>query len=276
MDSFVQTLLSFYFSASSILQTVFGLSQFPCKNDRFYVQLVLFCAGRILIIILYPISCLKLLNFVQALDTNVTLYARNITFLFNWLLVIFVYSNVTVNAAARKHGSKVLKRVFRTLVKLQSLKENLTFFIHCIANLLVTSTLLFYLALPKYQYRLKRTHVTSEKLLILFLLFPFIILLLVSNMINVSNLIVRQLLMINRNEFRTKTRKREAFAVNYAHIHELFEYLNNLNAINFVLIISFCGLNIVYEVSWYLGATLMVLLNFWHFGSGVLLLSAHC
>lgn len=77
---------------------------------------------------------------------------------------------------------------------------------------------------------------------------------LASSRFYVSSYIIRQFLIRNAKWFRyiallpNNGLKMETFAVNYSHIHDLFIQFNQLNSYNFVVIVSYCVVHLIFGV----------------------------
>lgn len=252
MNRSVKKLLLLFIFIAPKLEKLFGLSDFRYKNKPIKVLALSSRAIIISFIILYPMSLLKVLTFFQTADSGVTMYARNITFAFNWLLLVFIFANEIFNADHHQRGFGEMKRLFFKLIELQSLNDNFILLMRCTVKMALVFALLFYTTFKKYNHRMKAKLSTWEQFLSLFLYLPLIIMALTSNRIYVANNLVKRLLMMNARKLKAAdpddANSIKLCAVNYIRFHSFFVAFNKRNAINLLVIFAFCVLNIVYEV----------------------------
>lgn len=252
-----RTLLLFIFLAPK-LEKLFGLSQFSYKNKRVKVLSHLIITS---FIILYPFSWIRVLNFSQKNDSSTTMYARNLTFVFNWLLLVFIFANETFDSDYHQRGFGSIERLFRKLIELQSLKDNLILLMRCTLKMVVVFWGLLYVSYGKYSFLLKSNISQLDEALIPLLYLPFVVMTLASNRIYVANTVVKHLLAIDKKILKLSKLddavKIRLGAINYGMIHDFFVEFNKRNAINLLVIVSFCLLNIVYQVKKILSATLL-------------------
>lgn len=253
MNGFGRKLLLLFIFVEAKAEKLFGLSHFSLGNKRFdKLSSLSSCAIRVSFVILYPISCLKVLSFFTTKDSDVTMYARNLTFAFNWLLLVFIYANETFVADSNQQGFGEIKRLMRKLTQLQTTRDNLILLLKCALKMTLMLSGLVYFSYRKYMLRAKRGLQMPEKAFIVVLFLPFVILSLASNRIYVANTVVRQFLEWNTNQSKSTaladSRRMKLCAINYSRLHRFFADFNKLNAINLLVVITFCVLNIVYEV----------------------------
>lgn len=253
MNRVVQKLLLLFIFIAQKLEKVFGLSQFGYKNKPIKVLTLSSRVSIISFIILYPVSCIKVLTFFQTIDSSVTVYARNITFVFNWLLLVFIFANETFKADHHQRGFGEMKLFFCKLIEIQSFNDNFILLVRCTVKMVVVFVALFQVSHGKYTRRLK-TNLTAWEMVLSYILYlPFIIMALASNRIYVANNVVKRFLIMNSCMLRAAATTDDALgiklcAINYSRYHNFFVAFNKRNAINLLVILSFCLLNIVYEV----------------------------
>lgn len=228
------------------MEKVFGLSPFRFRNKRIRA---LSLSSRVIIIffiILYPVSCIKVLDFFRSNDSEVTLYARNLTFAFNWLLLAFIFGNEALSVDYS--GFSEMERMLRELIKRQNFNDNLTLLMRCTLKGTLIFSGLFSMKLKVYSIHTNRNLMTWEKALVPLLYLPFVILTLTSNRIYVANCIVRQWLTKSASEFKSTQLQMKEYSIIRSHLHDFFMKFNKLNAINLLTVMCFCMLNIVYQV----------------------------
>jgi hypothetical protein len=246
MNRYDQKLFQLFIFLMFFMEKVFGLSSFRYKNKRIRA---LTLSTRVIIIsfiILYPISCARTLDFSHSNDSAVTIRARNLTFVFKWLLLCFVHGNGILNE--NYDGFNDIERMLRGLIKRQNFNDNLMLLLRCTTKVTVIFSGLFFL-----NYRVINIHscgnlMTWEKVLALLLHLPLITFALASNRIYVANVIVKQFLLMNANGLKTGKLQMNNFAVMHSRLHEFFTKFNNFNSINLLSVVCFCVLNIVYQV----------------------------
>lgn len=252
MNRIVKKILLLFIFLAPKLEKLFGLSQLRWKTKPIKVLTLSSRAIIISFIILYPVSFMKVLTYFQTSESGVTMYARNITFAFNWLLLVLIFANETFDADHHQRGFGGIKRLFCKLIEIQSLKDNLVLLLRCTMKMTVVFVGLFYTSYKKYTHRMKAKLTLSEQCLEFFLYLPFIIMALASNRIYIANNVVKRLLTINACELKTAAPDDalsiKLCAINHSRFNSFFVAFNKRNAINLLVILSFCLLNIVYEV----------------------------
>lgn len=251
MHFIIEKILVILFFCLQNFEKVFGLSQFTYRNKSFKLLFGLSFLIKVLLVILYPFTYIKLLNFEEVTDSVVTTYARNITFVMNCLLIAIIYFNEVFNTKGHLRVSCQLENMFRGLISQQSFKENFVLLIRCSAKLAVILYALMYVSIGKYKWRLKRNLEAWERNFVIVLMLPFVILTFTLNRMYVANTVTRQLLVKEASKIegkQDKALKISQCSVSYMNLHNFFEEFNKLNAQNLITIITFCVLNIVYEV----------------------------
>lgn len=246
MNRYDQKLLLLFHFLSVKMEKVFGLSSFRYKNKRIRA---LTLSTRVIIIsfiILYPISCTKTLDYSSANDSDVTIRARNLTFVFKWLLLVFIYGNELRNVNNRGFGD--MERMLRELMKRQNFNDNLMLLMRCTVKVAFIFSGLFVLNYKVMNMHSNKNLVAWEKALALLLHLPLITLALVSNRIYVANVIIKQSLLMNASGLKSTELQMKLFAISHARLNRFFTEFNKLNAINLLTALSFCMVNIIYQV----------------------------
>lgn len=242
-----QKLFLLFIFLSAKMEKVFGLSSFQYRNKR--IKALVTLSTRVIIIsfiILYPISCTRILDFSRTNDSDVTIRARNLTFVFKWLLLVFIYGNsLNVN----NNGFSDMERMLRELIKRQNFNDNLMLLLRCTAKVTVIFSGLFAL-----NYRIMNIHSSKnlmawEKALAVVLHLPLVTFALASNRIYVANSIVKQFLLMNASGLKSSELHVKHSAIIHGRLHSFFTEFNDFNSINLLSIVSFCMLNIVYQVT---------------------------
>lgn len=232
------------------IEELFGLSELSFRNKRIKVLILSSHATIISFIVVYPISCLKLLNFFQRSESGVTSYARNLTFVFNWLLLLFILGKRTPNV---NNCERDVQSMFRKLVEHQSLNDNLILLIRCTLKNAVIFAMLFRLTYGKYSRHVNSNLGVYERHLWMFLFLPNVIMTLASNRIYVDNTVVKHFLMKIVSDLKSSAPNRviniNYCAINYSRVHRAFTRSGKNNGFNLLVILSFCLLHIVYEVN---------------------------
>lgn len=250
MNRFVKRVLLRFISLSSKVENIFGLSNF--YSGEKLISILISYLIRIAIVALYPIAYLRLLSFSQVTDSKVTAYARNITFAFNWLFLVIIFSHESLNASNNRRSFCQFQSLFRKLLSRNNLSQNFDILFRCTFKFVVILSGLLYVSVIKYKFRMKRNLAEWETHFIYCLLFPMIVLSLASNRVHVVNTIIWKLLIRNSRDMKdtkNNSTKADFCAVNYKYLHEFFISFNKLNAFNIVAIISYCIFNIIYEVN---------------------------
>lgn len=135
-------------------------------------------------------------------------------------------------------------RLFSFLVKKHNPKQNFILLLRCTLKMVVLGGCLITLNFNKYQVQKNLNLNAWDECLMLFLLLPFIEMILAANRINIGNTVIKHFLIIYKDEkFDRKT-----FGDKYGRLHDFFVAFNKSNSMNFLTILGFCILNIVYEV----------------------------
>lgn len=248
---FIQKLLLIFIFIVPKIEKLFGLSEFRYKNKRFKALTLLSRAITISFIFLYPFSCIKVLRFLHQKDSDVTFYARNLKYVFNWLLLVFILVSGAFNANDQRVFGEI-EIIFRRIIDLQILKENFVLLMRCTLKGLVIFSGQFYLNFRKFYYNMNSNLSMWEKPLIAFPFLPYIIMSLASNRIYVANAVVKNFLMKNLNDLKSAapntSLKIKLCAMNYRRAHCVFVDFNRRNQVNLLAILCFCLLNVIYEV----------------------------
>lgn len=111
---------------------------------------------------------LRILNFSNVTQSNVTIYARNATFAFNWLLLAVIFAGQTFSRSDdRSRLTSTFHRLFHKLLNGQSAGHNLNFLLRCSWKFVLILSGLIYNTYGKYNWRMKRNISAWEKLLII-------------------------------------------------------------------------------------------------------------
>lgn len=216
------------------------------KSFKFFSFLIRFVISGI-----YPFLCIRILDFAGRTDSIVTFYARLLTFVFNWVLIVCIFINESFNSDHHRQSFIQMKTFFRKLIKLQTNKENFVLLVRCTLKLLVILEGLLHTGYNKYMFNVRRDMPIWEKRFsVIVILLPFVIMALASNRIFVANTTIKLLLiqlMVN-SKAKDQKLKIELLSVNYANLHSFFHQFNRLNAVNLIVVIGFCILNIIYQV----------------------------
>src|SRR5690349_922579 len=172
MDRTVRNLLRLYIFLIPKFENIFGLSQF-----RFNIKWKLLSYSlRIGFVAFYPIICIRALKFTS--DSTTTLYARNLTFAFNWMLMISIFTNESFTSDQQhKTSLKELKRFYGKLITEQDLKSNISLLLKCTLKTSILVFTLCRLSFMKYLFN-ANDKLTSWEMMssLCFILCPFIIL----------------------------------------------------------------------------------------------------
>lgn len=237
MSSSIVRLLNIFIRFYPKFELVFGLSN-PGKQRSNVVKFISVLI-KVSFVVLYPIACSKYLSIFTRSDSRTTKYARNLTFAFNWILLISIFSN-----ELSFQGFENVKKLFSYLINMQGPKRNLVLLLRCTIKGSILSCALITLNFKKYS-RLKNKNLNPEdECLIFFLLLPFFVLILASNRIYIANTVVKHFLVA----FKNNQLNIKYFGSNYGRLHDFFESFNKSNSMNLVTILGFCVLNIIYEV----------------------------
>lgn len=240
MNRDTQVVLKLFINFTSKVEILFGISQFAYKSKWAWL---ISLAIRVFILVLYPISCIRILNFDKGQESVVTKYARNVTFAFNWTLLLFIYANETLKPDEQIEKFTKFKSIISKVINFQTFRENVQLLMRCTFKITLTLSLLLYLSYEKYKFNIRRNLSEWENYLLFVLLLPFVVFSLTSNQIYCCNALILQLLKRHNNNHL------KCCAVSYKFAHDNFKDLNRLNALNLIFVIAFCILNIIYQVS---------------------------
>lgn len=219
------------------LEVIFGLSSIG-KQFGIVSKLISFTL-KAYFVVFYPIACSRYLSFFTRSDSRATTYARNLTFVFNWVLLATIYMN-----ELSFQGLAVLMGMFKFLINSQSPMKNLNLLLKCTLKALILGIFLIKLNYSKYTLRKNKNLRLEDEYLMFFLLLPFFVMIFAANRINIGNTVVKHfLLAFEDNQLDQKT-----FGAEYGQLHDFFISFNKSNSMNFLAILCFCILNIVYEV----------------------------
>lgn len=239
MNSLIVKLLEIFICCYPKFEFLFGLSSVGQRSSKAvkFVSLLI----KITFVVFYPIACLKYLSVFTKSDLRTTKYARNLTFAFNWILLISIYLNELAF-----QGLGELIDWFNYLVKKQSPKQNFILLLKCTTEATILGSVLIKLNFNKYSRLKNKTleRVLCHECMMFFLLLPFFVLILAANRIYIANTVVKHFLV----SFKHNQLNMKHFGINYGRLHDFFVSFNKANSMNFLTILSFCVLNIIYEV----------------------------
>ena len=249
MDRVVKKILQLYILTAQKLEQFVGLSQFHNRNKCYKVlTFFLWFIIKTFFVVIYPISCFRVLSFFSAKDSETRVYSRNITFAFNWLLLVFLY---IVSFDNFHRGFSEIKRWFNQLIKIQSLKQNLNFLVWCLSKIIV-SAYMIKMNYSKYVRRSQKNLEVWEHYLMFFLLIPYIAFALTSNRIFVANTVVNGFLKEIENNIKSNVfndfQRIKLCTLKYGRLFDFYKNFNETNSFHLLAVLSFCMLNIVYEV----------------------------
>lgn len=249
VKNLVKKVLQYFIFVSPKVEKFFGLSgDFAYRNKCFKLSTLLSFAMKSFYIVIYPVSCYKILGGFLTQNSGVTMLARNVTFAFNWLLLIFIFTNEMFINNQRASGG--IKQLFSRLIELQSLNDNLILVTRFMLKAAVVFIGVFRTSYQKYTLKMKTNLTAIENIMLSFVFLPFIILVLASNKIYVGNIIIKHCLIRNAKKVKSidATTRIMLSTINYRRLHKIFLEFNKSNQINLLVILGFCTLNIVYEV----------------------------
>lgn len=128
-----QSLIKAFLLLAPQLEKVIGLLQF---GDGFLLK-ALNLAYKIFLITIYPYSLVRVLVFLELKDSAVTEYARNISFLVTWLMLVLIYWNETIVNRNNLHSQ--LLNLTNELMELQTKKQNFCMLLRFTAKAAVLS-----------------------------------------------------------------------------------------------------------------------------------------
>lgn len=204
------------------------------------------------VIILFPFSCLRILRVFNLNNETTTLYARNLTFIFNWLLLLCIFWNDFYKTVKRKETALKIRKTFYALFKTQNMKENVFFLLACAAKTLYLGFYFLYYNSKKYIHMVKPSLIWWEISLVVILLSPYFVVVFASSKIYFVNHIIQKCFQtlardLNRVDIEEKIRIKSC-AVDFRRLNKLFIEFNNTNAITIPTLIFFSIVNIVFEV----------------------------
>lgn len=179
------------------LEICFGLSDsHNCKLCWIFSTAI-----KTVFVFMYPCSCFRILKFFTAsnvlkgmADSNVTIYARNITFVLNWIFLIAVYF-CEASKSDLGSSSQVFNQ-FSYLWRHQNWKENFILVAKCSVKILILDFTLLRLNYGKFIFWTKPRLSKLESSLMFFILLPYCVLSFATNRIYVANSIINQQLKI--------------------------------------------------------------------------------
>lgn len=243
--SFVFTILK--------MEILFGLS-----NGRYRGIFLLFSIfSKAALIFLYPFSCLRILRFFTKSnvvryipESDVTVYARNITFILNFLFLISVYLS-EVFSGGLGSSDKIFEQ-FCILWKRLKWKDRIIFLVKCSLKILVLDYALIKLNYGKFFFSIKPNLSKWENLLLFFVILPYPVFSFASNRIYIANTIINQQLkcLIQHQKSTDLTHKLETqkLSLSYMRLHNFFANFNKSNSVSLIACIVFCIFNMVYQV----------------------------
>lgn len=172
------------------IESGFGLSSVSPKSFMFYPLVAL----KVTFLILYPFVSIEISKYSRQSNLQngvpvsyITINAKNLLFLLNWLFLLFVY----ISECQNLQPSKIFD-YFLNLLRIQSLRENIFTLLRCSLKFLVVDVILI-----KFNYD-KFVHWKKDELTLLESVsnLPFIIVALASNRIYIANTIVNQYLKV--------------------------------------------------------------------------------
>lgn len=250
MNSSIRKILRLFILWLPRVEKLFGLSNFSYRSKHFTALTLLSCAIKIAFLVLYPFACFSLLGDFIMQDSGITLLARNITFVFNFLLLVFIFGSEILTS--NQQIEEKLKSLFLNLIQRQNWKQNVLLLMRCSLKSAALLVGLVRTSSGKYTFGMKKTLTMGEKALLPFVFFPFVILVLISNRLYVANNIVRHCLARNAEEIKSWLVKMETKAelatISYQNLHEFFIGFNRANQINLLTFLTFSILNIAYQV----------------------------
>lgn len=237
MNSLIVKFLKLFIWFYPKFEKLFGLSSLGHRSS--VIVKFVSISIKTAFVVIYPIACSRFLFVFTSRDSRATTYARNLTFAFNWILLVSIYSN-----EISFRGYRNLQSLFHVLIEVQSLKQNLILLLKCTLKAAVLGSVLLKLNVSKYNRLKKRNLGPHDENLMFFLLLPFFVMILASNRIYMANTVVKHFLVI----FKHNQLSIKYFERNYGRLHDFFVSFNKANSINFATILCFCVLNIIYEV----------------------------
>lgn len=234
------------------IEQVFGICRGNFRFSMLYSHIV--CA---ILIIMLPVSN-QSLYFTPGAHSIVVDVARNLTFTSSWILIIAILVNSQFNS--RYKSLKEILSHMEYLICNQNLTENINFLIHITFRLIFILPRVLVLQASIFLQYSKKSE--SSKSHVIFLLTPYILLMLISNRISVINCILQRhlkLIIKNATFYSLKTLKIDA--IKLRELHETFSHHNKLNAINLLAVMSYEMQKISFQV-WFM---VWLLWKFWDF-----------
>lgn len=143
------------------------------------------------VVLLFPFSCLSLLNVYNQNRENTTVYARNLTFIFNWLLLLCISLNDFSKADERKGAMLEIKQLLRALWKIQSFKRNSILLLACAAKSCYIGFYFLYYNSKKYSFMVNPGLVWWKICIVLVLLSPYFVMVLMTSKIYFVNHLIK-------------------------------------------------------------------------------------
>lgn len=242
----VQKLLQGIIFAFPQLEKLLGVSQL---GKGFFLSL-LSIVLRVFLTVLYPVACFEVLGFLRMKESYVTVLARNVTFLFNWLLIIFIYGNETFSNG--RGGFAEIKVLVHELTKVQSTKQNFFMLLMCSFKAVILGLGTLRVNYGKYSYQMKPDSSFIEECLGITLLLPFAVMAVASNRIYIANVVTKNRLNQISCQMKAVSMKRysnfDECTVEYRRLHDFFIDFHASNGNNLMAIIAFSAINIIFQV----------------------------
>lgn len=242
----VQKLLQGIIFVFPQLEKLLGVSQL---GKGFFLP-ILSIALRVFLTVLYPIACVEVLGFLRMKESYVTVLARNVTFLFNWLLIIFIYGNETFSNG--RGGFTEIKVLVHELTKVQSTKQNFVMLLMCTVKVIILGLGTLRVNGGKYFYQMKPDSSFIELCLGFTLLLPFAVMAVASNRIYIANIVTKNRLHQISSKLKNVSMKRHSnfdeCNVEYGRLHDFFIDFHASNGNNLMAIIAFSAINIIFQV----------------------------
>lgn len=260
--------------------TLIGLTPFYySRKKRMFVEnkwLSFYCwLMSWIFFIFYPVSFLYLLPDFHTDYTSVTDYAKNSTYIFNFVFCLIIYF-LQLNSASECRD--VLNRaivIFQEIAATQT-DEHLSFNVKIISKCVLRTLLpiigFFLINIQKYNHRIEPNISAMEFFLMFYLFLPNLIISFSSNRFYVAMTFSLYLLSKNNDQieaieegckgiqsmgkisvyklrlYRTVTHSVNIVTKNYASLHQIFIDFNKVYSQNILMILGFCFMNIVYEL----------------------------
>ena len=260
--------------------TLLGLTPFYySRKHRMFVEhiwLSFYCLIMSWIFfIFYPVSFLYLLPNFQTDYTSVTDYAKNSTYIFNFVFCTIIYFLQLKSASKCKDVLNRAIMIFQEIAATQNdehLSFNVKILLKCVLRTLIPLIGFFFVNIQKYYIRMEPNMSIIEFLLMVYLFLPSLIISFSSNRFYVASTFSLYLLSKNNSQieaieegckgiqsmgkmsvyklrlYRTVTQSVNIVTKNYASLHQIFIDFNQVYSQNILMILGFCFMNIVYEL----------------------------